>query len=94
MGNTPCEKPDTSFASLGFEPGEAHRLFLEAIGGNPKEFNLSDLAQRMGVNTSRLWSWANGKSRWPADAWLSAMRALGALKTRRGRLSIESDGAR
>lgn len=77
MDKQPC-LPNTSFADLNLEPGEAHRLFLAAIGGDPKKFNLSDLALKTGVNVSRLWSWANGRSRWPADAWLATMRALGA----------------
>lgn len=53
-------------------------MFLQAIGGDPKSFNLSDLALRTSLPVSRLWSWANGKSRWPADPWLTVMRALGA----------------
>lgn len=52
-------------------------MFLAALGGDPKTYNLSELAGRAGLNVSRLWSWANGKSRWPADAWLATMRTLG-----------------
>lgn len=92
MDEHPCPQ-DTSFRELGLEPGEAHRLFLLAIGGDPKQFNLSDLALRTGVNVSRLWSWSNGKSRWPADAWLTTMRALGSIsETKDGTLKIKTGG--
>lgn len=90
MDDQQCPQ-NTLFADLNLEPGEAHRLFLVAIGGDPKQYNLSGLAAKTGTNISRLWSWANGKSRWPADAWLTTMRALGAVtEDRRGNLSISS----
>lgn len=73
-----CQKLDWSSLDPSLEPGTAHLLFLRAIGGKPREFNLSDLATRTGLNVSCLWNWANGKRRWPVDAWLTTMQALGA----------------
>ena len=59
--------------------GIAHLTFLRAIGGDPKNLNLSYLAKRVGIKNNRLWFYANGKCRWKADSWIKVMVALGKI---------------
>lgn len=83
--------PDALSWPEGLTQGEAHALFLKAIGGDPKAINLSTLASTAEIPVSRMWSYANGESRWPADAWLATMRALGSIRrSRDGTLRISA----
>lgn len=66
-------------------------MFLQAIGGDPKKINLSLIASQAEIPVGRLWNWAHGKSRWPADAWLATMRIIGAARrTRDGAMRISA----
>ena len=57
----------------------AHETFLQAIEGDPKNLNVSQLARRTGIPLIRLWRYTNGRCGWRVDEWLLAMASLNRL---------------
>jgi hypothetical protein len=71
------------------EKGLAHKMFLKACGGDPRNVNLSALARFIGISPARLWFYANERSEWKADIWLQAMVKLGKVDRKAGTLTIQ-----
>jgi len=52
-----------------------HEVWLQAVEG--QDINLSKLARELGMRIATLWGYHTGRSRWPAETWIKAMKAVG-----------------
>lgn len=52
-----------------------HEVWLQAVEG--RDINLSKLARELGMRIATLWGYHTGRSRWPAETWVKAMKAVG-----------------
>lgn len=73
----------------------SHKILIESLSRFPGRASLSGIARALGIPAARFWFYVSGQCRIPADQFLLALAAIGALRvTRTGfRVTVNLDDA-